>query len=182
MKDRKGPRERRPFRDGSYEKLGLLAVPFVASNEKRKRAMIEPLIPDARYNPCPVTYGDEVFPNGIFEFNVTRMLEYIDNHPADVPPVEVAVSDLDRGFSSLDESYVQSVDISRPVVLAEISPGRYNLIDGHHRVAKAARQGLKTIRAYKLTVRQHLQFLTSRNAYLKYIEYWNDKLELCRVN
>lgn len=144
--------------------------------------MIEPLTPDARFNACPVDEGDELFPNGIFEFNVTRMLEYIGNHPADVASVEVPVSDLDRGFSSLNESYVPSVDISRPVVLAEIAPGRYNLIDGHHRVAKAARQGAKTIRAYRLTVRHHIQFLTSRNAYLKYIEYWNEKVELYGTN
>ena len=138
--------------------------------------MSEPLTPDARFNPCPVHDGDELFPNGIFVFNVTRMLEYIGNNPADVDPVEVTVSDLAQGLSSLKEPYVQSVDISLPVVLAEISPGQYNLIDGHHRVAKASRQGVKAIRAYKLTVRQHIPFLTSKNAYLKYIEYWNDKL------
>ncbi len=117
--------------------------------------MSEPLIPDALFNPCPVHDGDELFPNGIFVFNVTRMLEYIGNNLADVDPVEVTVSDLAQGLSSLKELYVQSVDISRPVVLAEISPGQYNLIGGHHRVTKASRQGVKAIRAYKLTVRQH---------------------------
>lgn len=140
--------------------------------------MSEPLTPDVRFNPCPVHDGDELFPNGIFVLNITKMLEYIGNNPADVESVEVTVSDLAQGFSSLKEPYVQPVDISRPVVLAEISPGRYNLIDGHHRVEKASRQGVKTVRAYKLTVRQHIPFLTSRNAYLKYVKYWNDKLTL----
>lgn len=138
--------------------------------------MTEKLTPDAHFCPCPVADGDELFPNGIFEFNITRILEQIKKAPADFQTVDMDVSELDQGFSSLNESHMQSVDINRPVVLAEIAPGQYNLIDGHHRVAKASRQGTKTICAYKLTVRQHINFLTCKDAYLKYIEYWNGKL------
>lgn len=141
--------------------------------------VIKKLKTDPRFTPCPVHDGDELFPNGIFEFNVTRIAEYLNKNPPDVELVEVAVSDLDQGFSSLNESHVQSVDITRPVVLAEISPGQYNLIDGHHRVAKSLRQGLNTIRAYKLTAMQHISFLTSKKAYLSYIEYWNGKVKQC---
>ncbi len=138
---------------------------------------IQELKTDARFTPCPVHDDDELFPNGIFEFNVTKIVEYLNRNPPDVELVEVAVSDLDQGFSSLNEPHVQSVDITRPVVLAEISPGQYNLIDGHHRVEKALRQGVNTIRAYKLTVLQHIHFLTSEKAYLAYVEYWNGKVK-----
>lgn len=141
--------------------------------------MIQKLKADPRFTPCPVHDGDELFPNGIFEFNVTRIAEYLNKNPPDVELVEVAVSDLDQGFSSLNESHVQSVDITRPVVLAEISPRQYNLIDGHHRVEKSLRQGLNTIRAYKLTAMQHISFLTSKKAYLSYVEYWNGKVKQC---
>ena len=34
------------------------------------------------------------------------------------------------------ESTIAAAELSRPVILAEISPGRYNLIDGNHRMAK----------------------------------------------
>lgn len=138
--------------------------------------MIQKLKPNAHFIACPVEDGDELFRNGIFVFNITKMLEYIRHHPREVEIIDADVSELDHGFSSLNESHVQSVDIRRPVVLAEISPGRYNLIDGHHRVAKAVRGGTKKIRAYRLTVRQHVTFLTSKDAYLKYVAYWNEKV------
>lgn len=135
---------------------------------------------DANFVPCPVLEGDELFPNGIFEFNISRLLEYLESHAKDAYIEEVSVADFDHEFSVLNESHVETVDISRPVVFAEISPGRYNLIDGHHRMEKARRHGVGTIRAYKLTVRQHIVFLTSKKAYLSYIKYWNDKVKQLR--
>ena len=72
---------------------------------------------------------------------------------------------------------MDSVEISEPVILAEISPGRYNLIDGNHRMEKARRIGMESIMAYRLNAEQHMRFLTSRKSYESYIEYWNGKLE-----
>lgn len=141
---------------------------------------MKPLKADASFVPCTVHDGDELFPNGIFEFNITRLLEHIERSPADVALVDVAVGDLGQAFSCLDESDVVSADISRPVVLAEISPGHFNLIDGHHRVEKARRSGVDTIRAHKLTAAQHVPFLTSKKAYLSYVDYWNGKVKECR--
>ena len=138
--------------------------------------MIQPLRADPCFSPCPVDDGDELFPNGIFVFNVSRILEYLETKPTEVELVEIAVCDLDHGFLSLNESHVDSVDLSRPVVLAEISPGQYNLIDGQHRVAKAMRQGVNTLCAHRLTVLQHIRFLTSKDAYLTHVEYWNGKV------
>ena len=86
------------------------------------------------------------------------------------------MSDFCKGFSSINESHMDSVVISRPVILAEISPGQYNLIDGNHRMEKARRLGVMSILAYRVHVEQHIRFLTSKRAYLTYIEYWNSKL------
>ena len=138
--------------------------------------MLQPLKVDPYFSPCPIDDGDELFPNGIFLFNVSRMLEYLETKPAEVELVEIAVYDLDHGFLSLNESHVDTVDLSRPVVLAEISPGQHSLIDGQHRVAKALRQGANTLPAYRLSVMQHIRFLTSKDAYLAYVEYWNGKV------
>lgn len=80
-------------------------------------------------------------------------------------------------YSIVNESYVDSVDVSRPVVLAEISPGRYELIDGHHRMEKARRTGIKSVRAHKLSAEQHMRFLISTEAYVAYVGYWNAKLK-----
>lgn len=130
-----------------------------------------------KFIPCPIDNGDELFPNGIFLFNITKMLEYIKLNPDDIELVEINVGDFTQSFSSIDESHIDSVDVSKLVILAEISPGRFNLIDGNHRMEKARRLGINSIFAYKLYVLQHLRFLTKQKAYKAYIEYWNEKLK-----
>lgn len=139
--------------------------------------MRKPLKIDGDFTPCPVGVGDELFPNGIFEFNITKIFEYIQRNPESVALEEVAVSDFPRAFSSINESHVESVEVSKPVILAEICPGRYNLIDGHHRMEKARRMGNISIQAYKLNVHQHITFLISEKGYVAYVEYWNSKLK-----
>jgi hypothetical protein len=130
---------------------------------------------DNDFIPCHVAIGDELFPNAIFEFNITKIIEHIQKHPDAINLAEVSVNDFCKEFSSINESHVDTVDISDPVILAEVSPGHYNLIDGNHRMEKARRMGLNSIRAYKLSAKQHMKFLTSKMAYIAYIEYWNSK-------
>jgi len=135
------------------------------------------LIPDDSFTPCPINDDDELYPNGIFVFNITKLLEHIEKNPNEIDLVKVEVADFSGSFSSIDESHVDSVEVSRPVILAEIAPGHYNLIDGNHRMEKARTMRTKSIFAYKLNVKQHLQFLTEKKAYLAYIEYWNRKVK-----
>lgn len=127
------------------------------------------------FEPCPVDDGDEMYPNGIFNFNITKMAEFIQNQ--NIPCEEILVMDYSRGSSKFKGDHVETVDVARPVIVAEISPGRYNVIDGNHRMEKARRLGIEKIPAYKLSPEQHLQFLTTEKGYLAYIEYWNDKLK-----
>ena len=129
-----------------------------------------------KFKPCPVNDGDELYPNGIFVFNITKMIEHVENNTDDFDLVEIAVADFPKSFSSIDETHVASVNVSLPVILAEISPGHYNLIDGNHRVEKASRIGKSKLFAYKLNVQQHIRFLTEKKAYLSYVAYWNSKI------
>ena len=142
-----------------------------------KKKNSELLSVDKNYVPASTDDGDELYPNGIFVFNITKIVEYIQKNPVTIPLKEVAISDFFKDFSSIKESHVDSVDISKPVILAEISPGQYNLIDGNHRMEKIRRMGIDSIRAYKLDVNHHMQFLTSQKAYVAYVEYWNNKLK-----
>lgn len=129
------------------------------------------------FQPCPVEESDEAFPNGIFEFNITRLLAFIDAHAERFPIYLMAVADIpDYGGSRLDEQAVHSADLLRPVLLAEIAPGRYSLIDGNHRIGKARLDGAPTIPARRVSCPEHVPFLTSTFAYEKYVEYWNSKL------
>lgn len=111
---------------------------------------------DQGFCPCTVEPGDEFFANGIFEFNITRLLAFVVARP--------------ERFS------VEAADVLRPVLLAEISPGRFNLIDGQHRVARARQMGLVRIAAYRVLSPDHVAFLTSVQAYESYVRYWNSKL------
>lgn len=138
--------------------------------------MLKTLKVDPDFAPCPVHDDDEQFTNGIFVFNISALLQFLGDNPRDAALVAIGVSDLPKGLLSLNESHVDTVDISRPVILAEISPGHHNLIDGNHRAEKARRLGISTIPAYKLSVRQLIPFLTSKTAYQAYLEYWNGKV------
>jgi len=130
---------------------------------------------DRNFIPCVVSGDDELYPNGIFVFNITRMIDYIRDNPHEITPEEVAVKEVPK-YSSIDDSRLESIKIGEPVILAEIAPGKYNLIDGHHRIEKARKLGITNLPAYRLTVRQHTKFLTEKKSYESYVEYWNDKL------
>ena len=77
----------------------------------------------------------------------------------------------------IDESHLNSVDLKLPVIVAEIAPQRFNLIDGNHRMEKARRASVETLPGYTLNVTQHVNFLTTEKAYYAYVEYWNNKLQ-----
>ena len=71
---------------------------------------------------------------------------------------------------------IDKTNITVPIILAEIRPGGYNVIDGNHRLEKAYRMGVEYIKGYKLRPEQHIPFLTSLKAYHAYVEYWNSKI------
>ena len=132
-----------------------------------------------KFRPCPVEEGDELYQNGIFVFNVAKMLEFINDKPNEVVLDNVDVESVRTGFPKdhLDESTIENADISKPIILAEIRPGGFNVIDGNHRLEKAYRLGRKQIGAYRFYARQHIGFLTTEKGYVAYVQYWNEKLK-----
>ena len=127
------------------------------------------------FTPCPVDDEDEMYPNGIFVFNITKMLAFIES--GNIPYEEVLVKDFNKVTTKFKEDYLATVDVKRPIIVAEISPGRYNVIDGNHRMEQAHRLGMEKIPAYRMNPEQHIQFLTTEQGYFAYIEYWNSKLK-----
>jgi hypothetical protein len=139
------------------------------------------LKPIPAFEPCPIEGGDEVFRNGIFEFNITRLMAFIEAHAHRFPIEFVAVASTPNyGDSRLDQTTIAAADLSRPVLFAEIAPSRFNLIDGNHRMARARRDGIPTVPAHRITCPHHVAFLTSTMAYEKYVEYWNGKIQEMR--
>ena len=130
-----------------------------------------------KFVPCQADTGDEIFRNGVFEFNISKLTEYLLSDTSDVPLEQVPTNRFPAEFSSINESHLEFVTLDRPVIIAEIAPQRYNLIDGHHRMEKARRSGVETLPCYTLEMTHHVNFLTTREAYDVYVEYWNEKLQ-----
>ncbi len=102
------------------------------------------------------------------------MTDYIQT--SDFPYEEIQIKDY-RSHSKCNEDHLSTVDVTKPIIVAEISPGRYSVIDGNHRLEKARRLGLEKLHAYRVTPVQHLRVLTTEQGYRAYIEYWNGKLK-----
>ena len=141
-----------------------------------RKKILQRIAVDEDYIPALVEDGDELYPNGIFVFNITKMIEYIGSHKNEIELESIKVKGYRDGLSDLTESHIDTVDIMIPIILAEIRPGGYNVIDGNHRLEKAYRMGVDDISAYRLTPKQHMPFLTSLKAYHAYVEYWNSKI------
>ena len=131
---------------------------------------------DHEFVPCPMQEGDELFRNGIFIFNITKLVEDARLNPENYSFEELEVDSSYTVFSTIDEDHLDLVDTSIPIIIAEIAPGQFTVIDGNHRMEKACGTGMKSLPAYRLTPEQHIVYLTTKKGYTAYIDYWNEKL------
>lgn len=51
-----------------------------------------------KFTPCPIDDGDELFPNGIFEFNITKMFSFIEKNPDKFALEQVSVTEFNQNF------------------------------------------------------------------------------------
>lgn len=146
---------------------------MAAPNKKRHIDIISGFIP------CEPKDGDETWNVGIFHFNIGRMIEDIRSGRLSVLTEEINVEEWFRnhGSGSINEEHMSDVKLSEPVIQAEVSPGRFEIIDGNHRMEKARREGIQFIDSYKLAGHQLPHYLTDNSGYSAYIGYWNDKLQ-----
>ena len=133
---------------------------------------------DKNFEPLPTREGDEIFRNGYFEFNITRIMEDISAGKLEVAEEPINISSWSRLHSSntVNEEHLSSVDINKTVLQAEIRAGAYNIIDGNHRIEKARREGIKLINSYKMKGEQLLPYFIEKKGYEAFVEYWNSKL------
>jgi hypothetical protein len=136
---------------------------------------------DKKFQPPISEDGDELYANGIFLFNISRLLAFINVHPERFQIVPIEIDEVPHYCEGrLDHDAILGANLSRPIVLAEISPDNYNLIDGNHRVARAKRDGIRILPGWRVRCTDHVDFLTSTEAYEKYVEYWNGKVKQLR--
>ncbi len=134
---------------------------------------------DAEYVPCEQIIGEEIWRNGIMHFNVSRIIDDIESGKLRVIRETIDVKEWTRfhSYCVINEEHMPNIVLSKPVIQAEIRYGKFELIDGHHRMEKAKREGLEFIDSYKLSGEQLSHYLTSVNRYQTYFRYWNSKLE-----
>jgi hypothetical protein len=83
-----------------------------------------------------------------------------------------------HGAGCINEEHLKTVTLDKPVLVAEISPGRFNLIDGHHRMEKAHREKVETVKSYKLKGEQLIPYFIAVKGYEAFVGYWNNKLSV----
>ena len=112
------------------------------------------------YVPLPTQSGDEIYPNGIFNFAISRIIEDICSGKLAVEQEKINIQDWFKTHlrGSVTEEHLPAVDVSKPVIQAEIKPGFFEIIDGNHRMERAFREGTEFIDSYKLRGEQLLPY------------------------
>ncbi|GAB6152907.1 hypothetical protein JCM17380_16570 [Desulfosporosinus burensis] len=133
---------------------------------------------DNNYIPIPTNKGDEIYPNGIFNFNISRILEHIATGKLDAKKELINVNKWFRTHirGSVNEMHLPTVDITKPVLQVEIRPGVFEIIDGNHRMEKACRNDVEFVNSYKLNGEQLVAFFADARGYKAFVDYWNSKL------
>ena len=132
---------------------------------------------------------EEWFPNGIFNYNVSRMIRDLEAYEKDsagvswlYAAVRISVSveevfNYYHDMGELEEEHIQAADLNRPLIFVELAPDCFNLVDGHHRLEKARREGLSELPAWTVGSHTAVHYLGSEYEYSKYTGYWNCKIE-----
>ena len=123
----------------------------------------------------------EIYPNGIFKFFISKILEDIKN--GDFKPkmerinIEKWRKSHVKNTDSLDENHLKIAKTRKPIIQAEIRIGKFEIIDGNHRFEKAFRDGKKTINSYKIYGEELVPYFYNQKGYECFVNYWNFKLE-----
>ncbi len=134
---------------------------------------------DPNFVPHEVAENGEIYRNGFFHFNISRMIEDIESGKLVVAKERIDVVNWRRRHNKgvINEEHMPNVVLSKPVIQAEIRHDMFEIVDGHHRIEKAIRDGIQYVDSYKVMGEQLPQYITSDARYRSYINYWNDKLQ-----
>lgn len=96
---------------------------------------------------------EENFEAGLYEFNITEAKKLIRATPRPLTEVEIGsyVALLELIVSLGPPIKGRTYDLAFPLIVGTLGNGGLLLLDGWHRVARANKQGLKTLPAVILT-------------------------------
>ena len=141
---------------------------------KRKITVIK------NYTPFPVVEDDEIFSNGIFRFNISKIVDHIQTGEIKVEQERINIKEWYKSHhfhGTINEEHLPTVDVNKTIIQAEISPNVFTIIDGNHRMEKAYREGITYIDSYKLMCEQFLPYFVDIHGYEAFVDYWNSKLK-----
>lgn len=135
--------------------------------------------------------ADEMFTQNSIRWNITMMEEWIDNNKDSVELRDFEVTSdyvkyIESGFIRTNPEHIPNVNVNKPLIVVQTDisfNGRFSemLIDGHHRLLKAAQEGITHLKSYILTIEQHIPFLMytldETFAYRTLIHNWNESVE-----
>jgi uncharacterized protein YdhG (YjbR/CyaY superfamily) len=165
----------------------LAAFLAVCAKNARKLTVPYPFVPK-----IPTKEGEESFPVGLFQFNITKMIEDIECGGIACKLVDMPVEQWKHlAKENAKQEDIDAADLNKPIIVAEISPDKYgvypsvseqkwiqrgyNVIDGHHRLTKAIQLGVESLKAYIVPMEMHVRYLYK--GYEEYVGYWNDILK-----
>lgn len=123
----------------------------------------------------------EIYPNGIFKFFISKILEDIKNGDFKPKMERINIEKWRKlhlkNTDFLDENHLKIANTRKPIIQAEIRIGKFEIIDGNHRFEKAFRDGKKTINSYKIYGEELVPYFYNQKGYECFVNYWNSKLE-----
>ena len=102
--------------------------------------------------------NDQIYSFGPWSWSVKLALEIIAAEPRDT--IDIEVPGLKDGAWSVfgnravvnEQWALKNADLSKPLIVVNLAEDGHLVIDGWHRLRRAACEGLRTLPAYELTV------------------------------
>ena len=132
-----------------------------------------------KFEPSPIPL-EEIY-GGFLRFNISAIISDIATKKLLVQKKRIYLKkwfkEHSADFSVINEKHLRTVDLTVPVIQAEIRIQRYEIIDGNHRMKKALDNGRTYINSYQVSGEQLANYLLNKEQYESYVRYWNEKVE-----
>lgn len=132
-----------------------------------------------KFTPISET-AEEVY-GGFLQFNISAIIEDIASKKLIVDKKRIHIKNWFKEhsieFGVINKEHLPSVDLSVPIIQAELRINKYEIIDGNHRMQKAFDNGRIYINSYQIKGEQLANYLMSKEQYESYIRYWNEKVD-----
>jgi hypothetical protein len=94
---------------------------------KNKGSFLRKLKVDKRFTASEVLTDEELFRNGIFVFNISQLIKFIESNPSVIKKVTMSVKDIPDYSSDLDESHLKNANINPALFFKDAVSPKYML-------------------------------------------------------